>query len=151
MRQNSSIRTESWLFDLDDQWAKLLNYYKYDYNHPEDIPEELCGTFDFVLIDPPFITEEVWRKYGEATKKLLAPSGKILLTTTAENAPMLAELLDVKPQVFAPSIPHLVYQYSLYAYLGVRPRRENPPPVTDRKRSAFTRASARQVYELRFG
>lgn len=27
---------------------------------------------------------------------------------------MMAELLDVRPRAFQPSIPHLVYQYNLY-------------------------------------
>jgi 16S rRNA G966 N2-methylase RsmD len=42
----------------------------YDFNRPEDIPESLRKTFDMVVIDPPFITEEVWRKYGTAGKML---------------------------------------------------------------------------------
>ena len=45
---------------------------------------------------------------------LLSKEGKILLTTIQENAPMLDRLLGVKPRRFAPSIPHLVYQYALY-------------------------------------
>ena len=45
---------------------------------------------------------------------VLSKEGKILLTTIQENAPMLDRLLGVKPRRFAPSIPHLVYQYALY-------------------------------------
>lgn len=40
--------------------------------------------------------------------------GKILATTIQENATMLKDLLDLIPQVFLPSIPHLVYQYAAY-------------------------------------
>jgi 16S rRNA G966 N2-methylase RsmD len=29
-----------------------------------DSLQELHGSFDFVLIDPPFITREVWEKYA---------------------------------------------------------------------------------------
>ena len=82
-----------------------------------------------VLIDPPFITREVWEKYTEAVKLLLKPNGKILLSTIckslytfclltsclAENESLMMELLGVKSQSFKPSIPNLVYQYSLYA------------------------------------
>ena len=126
------MRRDSWLFDLDDQWSKLPNYFKYDYNFPGQIPEELHHTFDFVVIDPPFITEEVWEKYSEATKMLLAPDGKVLLTTIPENAPMLERLLGVKPQVFAPSIPHLVYQYSLYTnYESAKLSERNPEIPVD--------------------
>lgn len=37
----------------------FLLAFRYDYNKPEDIPAELHGTFDTVVIDPPFITHEV--------------------------------------------------------------------------------------------
>ena len=131
--KKSEVRKQSWLFDLDDQWANLPNYFKYDFNFPEQIPKELHGTFDYVVIDPPFITEEVWEKYSEATKLLLSPQGKVLLTTIQENAPMLDRLLDVKPREFAPSIPHLVYQYALYTnYESDQLAERNPEiPVWD--------------------
>ena len=32
------------------------NYYQYDFNHPEAIPQKYHNFFDFVLADPPFIT-----------------------------------------------------------------------------------------------
>ena len=50
------MKANSWVFDLDDQWSKDAHYFKYDFNFPERIPAELHGTFDFVVIDPPFIT-----------------------------------------------------------------------------------------------
>ncbi len=34
----------------------------YDFNKPEEIPAEIHGTFDMIVIDPPFITREVWEK-----------------------------------------------------------------------------------------
>ena len=32
--------------------------------------QELRGAFDFVLIDPPFITREVWEKYAITARRL---------------------------------------------------------------------------------
>ena len=129
--KKSEVRAASWLFDLDDQWANLPNYFKYNYNFPEQIPKDLHGTFDYVVIDPPFITEEVWEKYAVATKMLLSPNGKILLTTIHENAPMLDRILGVKPNVFKPSIPHLVYQYSLYTNYESEQLDERNPEIPD--------------------
>ena len=108
------MKANSWVFDLDEQWANDAHFFKYDFNFPERIPAELHGTFDFCVIDPPFITREVWEKYAEAARVLLGPGGKILLTTVRENAPFLKEMLGVSPQRFRPSIPNLVYQYDLY-------------------------------------
>ena len=52
-----------------------------------------------LVIDPPYITREVWAQYAITAKLLLAPNGRILLSTVAENAEMMKELLDVEPQV----------------------------------------------------
>ena len=74
--QSSELRKGSVLFDLDKQWHKEPNFVLYDFNNPEDIPVNVHNTFDCVVIDPPFITKEVWTSYAAATKLLLAPGGK---------------------------------------------------------------------------
>ncbi|CAN0468825.1 unnamed protein product, partial [Phaeothamnion confervicola] len=40
--------------------------------------------------------------------------GRILASTISENAPLMLELLRVRPVAFKPSIPNLVYQYDFY-------------------------------------
>lgn len=60
-----------------------------------------------VVVDPPFITEEVWALYARTTKMLMkegvnadgSPKGKMILTTLFENAAMLKRILDAKPTV----------------------------------------------------
>ena len=68
-----------------------------------------------VIIDPPFITKEVWEKYTEAAKILLKEDGIVLGSTIDENEEFMGELLGCKKKTFRPSIPNLVYQYSLYS------------------------------------
>jgi hypothetical protein len=51
----------------------LKNYVLFDFNKPDGFPEEMKGTFDMVVIDPPFITREVWQKYTEVRGKDLRP------------------------------------------------------------------------------
>ncbi len=81
-------------FKLDDQWSKEPNFFCYDFNKPELIPSDLHQSFDMVVIDPPFITREVWEKYTTAARFLLKPEvGKVLATTIAENEPFMKELL----------------------------------------------------------
>ena len=46
----------------------------YDFNEPENVPSELLNSFDMIVIDPPFITREVWEKYT-ATAKILMKKG----------------------------------------------------------------------------
>uniref|UniRef100_A0A7S1G4D1 Uncharacterized protein n=1 Tax=Bicosoecida sp. CB-2014 TaxID=1486930 RepID=A0A7S1G4D1_9STRA len=127
-------REGNYVFDLDTQWEKDPGFVRYDFNEPENFPEELRHAFDMIVVDPPFITREVWEKYA-TTMRLLAkersgevdtgaggeeekkdePPCRFLVSTIAENAEMMEELLGVKPQAFKPSIPNLVYQYNLYA------------------------------------
>ena len=73
-----------------------------------------------MLIDPPFITQDVWEKYAEAAHKLVKKDGdkvvgKFLLSSIDENAEMLNKLLGVSKKAFRPSIPNLIYQYSFYS------------------------------------
>ena len=114
---SKEVRARSWCFDLDTQWQKEPGYVCYDFNKPIGFEgaDELKGTFDMVIIDPPFITREVWEKYTETARWLLKPGGHVMGSTIQENAPFMKELLGVEPQAFMPSIPTLVYQYYLYA------------------------------------
>ena len=86
------------------------------------VPAELQHTFDYVVIDPPFITDDVWQLYASTAQLLLAPqpqqpsqpTPRILLSTIPENLPLLSSLLSVHLCRFRPSIPHLPYQYSFF-------------------------------------
>mmetsp|Transcript_38190 Transcript_38190/g.56050 ORF Transcript_38190/g.56050 Transcript_38190/m.56050 type:complete len:136 (-) Transcript_38190:30-437(-) len=121
------------VLDLDIQWESDPGFVKYDFNKFDEIPQQLESSFEMVVIDPPFITRDVWEKYTDAAKFLLKKDeqghiiGKILLTTIQENKEMMEELLGVSPTSFLPSIPNLVYQYSLYTnYESERLQELNP-------------------------
>jgi hypothetical protein len=111
------------VLDIDeDQFAKTggAAFVKYDFRlqPPADhLPKELEHAFDIVVIDPPFITEEVWRLFASSANFLLRGDGKgrIICTTVAENLSLLVELFPgITRTKFQPSIPHLVYQYDLF-------------------------------------
>lgn len=102
------------VLDFDRQWDSDPGYVFYDFNVPLGFPDVLRAAFDFVLVDPPFITRDTWSKYAETALALLRPGGRLLCTTIAENAAMMQELLNVRPVLFRPSIPNLVYQYNVY-------------------------------------
>lgn len=113
------------LFDYDRQFGVDDDrFIFYDYNHPTkfecgsvDVSGQLERKFSMVVIDPPFITNEVWAKYALTTKHLLcADTGLVILTTISENSKLLKELFGEKVQSsnFQPSIPNLVYQYSIF-------------------------------------
>ncbi|CAG9336335.1 unnamed protein product [Blepharisma stoltei] len=107
-------KENSRLFEIDRSFQRDKGFVFYDFNHSEELDPALEKSFDVVVVDPPFITREVWEKYSRAVKFLLKDGGKIIVSSVDENAPMLDELLKVKRQAFKPSIPHLVYQYSFF-------------------------------------
>jgi len=113
---SDALRKKSCVFEFDRQWETDEGFVFYDYHHPENIPKPVRGKFDYVVVDPPFITEEVWTLYAAAAKMLLAPGGKLLVTSVRENFAMLQSLLECPLYMapFRPSIPHLVYQYDTY-------------------------------------
>ena len=103
----AELQATSKVLDFDRKFAKSPGFVFYDFNEPENI--DTNDKFDLAVIDPPFITREVWEKYTITAKKLLKPDGKLICSTIAENADMLKELLDVTPVTYLPSIPNLPY------------------------------------------
>ena len=112
------VQDKSYLFDIDDALiSKHKNGRKYDFNwtdYDEKYPD-LKGVFDFIVIDPPFITEEAWSKFAAFAKYLANDKCKILVSSIAENDEKLKRLLNLDIKSFKPSIPHLVYQYNFFA------------------------------------
>eukprot|EP00931_Biecheleriopsis_adriatica_P092282 TRINITY_DN66105_c0_g1_i1.p1 TRINITY_DN66105_c0_g1~~TRINITY_DN66105_c0_g1_i1.p1 ORF type:complete len:395 (+),score=107.43 TRINITY_DN66105_c0_g1_i1:46-1185(+) len=137
------VRQRSKVLDFDRQWESDPGFVFYDFNEPENLPPDLRGSFDFVLIDPPFITREVWEKYAATARFLRRDGAKLLCTTIAESESMMFELLSVRPVLFRPSIPNLVYQYSIYLnYQSDRLRQLNPEiDDSDWRQEASSRAA----------
>jgi len=99
----------------DTSWESCSGYHFYDYNYPTKIEDSLLGTFDLVVADPPFISRSVWEKYAITARLLLKDNNShIIATTVNENASLMESLFGCKPALFRPSIPHLVYQYSVF-------------------------------------
>ena len=83
------IMKNSYVFDYDKKWSNDRGFVFYDFNNPSSIPNNLLGKADYIIIDPPFITRDVWEKYTETAKLLIKngndstgqPYGKIVCTT----------------------------------------------------------------------
>jgi len=101
-------------------WENDRGYVFYDFNQePDAIDASLHKSFDMVVVDPPFITRDVWEKYATTVYALLkkhplgignetktgseagsSEGSKVLCTTVYENADMMAELFGNKSQVW---------------------------------------------------
>ncbi|KAF4663850.1 N-6 adenine-specific DNA methyltransferase 2 [Perkinsus olseni] len=109
-----SDKLECWFFDFDPHLLQGERCVKFDYHEPKNVPVDLCHTFDCVLIDPPFITKEVWENYATTAKLLAASGAHFIGSSVRENGELLHELLEMISVPFQPSIPNLVYQYDFF-------------------------------------
>lgn len=76
-----------------------------------------------VVIDPPFLAQEVWENYAASARFLLEHDpldsdldkrGLIIGTTIRENNFFMKRLFGAEPCNFLPSCPNLVYQFAVY-------------------------------------
>ncbi|XP_006002798.1 EEF1A lysine methyltransferase 1 isoform X2 [Latimeria chalumnae] len=73
----------------------------YDYNNPLNLPANLkAHTFDIVIADPPYLSEECLKKTAQTVKYLT--KGKILLCTGAVMEECASKLLGVRMCKFIP-------------------------------------------------
>jgi len=117
---SKEFQDNCYLFDYDKAFMKKhKNALFFDFNDFTDIPPD--NTFDFIVVDPPFITEDAWTKYSNFVKQIAIKNdkdeitSKILVSSISENDKMLKKLLNLTPRKYKPSIPHLVYQYNFFS------------------------------------
>ena len=115
---SKEMQNKSYLFDIDEKLTKKhKNGKRYDFNESDyevKFPD-LKNSFDYLVIDPPFITQDSWTKFSNFALYLKNDNCKIIACSIAENKENLKNLLDLDMKVFQPSIPHLVYQYNIFA------------------------------------
>jgi hypothetical protein len=115
---NSEIQNKSYLFDYDEKLIKKhKNCIWFDFNWTDfsSITTNHAKSFDYIIIDPPYINEEAWSKYANFVNLIATDNAKILTCSIKENNQMLKKLLNLDVKKYQPSIPHLVYQYNIYA------------------------------------
>ena len=63
--EDSPARRGGIAFDYDRQWEGHPSYRFFDFNDPEGTIEPgLRHTFDCAVVDPPFITRDVWTRWA---------------------------------------------------------------------------------------
>lgn len=70
------------LFEYDKRFRAFgSSYHFYDYNDPDNIPDNLVAAFSVVVADPPFLSEECLEKVAVTVKKLMKKNAKVILCT----------------------------------------------------------------------
>ena len=92
------------LFEFDDRFDVFgEKFVHYDYSFPLHLDSILKESFDFLVVDPPFLSPECLQKTCQTVNFLLAPGGKILFCTGKVMKTLLAETLDCQETSFHPS------------------------------------------------
>lgn len=100
-----SFTSEAHLFEYDQRFQRYGGDFTfYDYNSPEDLPQEHEHAFQVVVADPPYLSKECIDKTAQ-TMKLLAKNGQscLLLLTGAVQHDHARDLLGAHPCTFRPS------------------------------------------------
>ncbi|PRP74040.1 hypothetical protein PROFUN_11913, partial [Planoprotostelium fungivorum] len=83
LKRISPALDNCFLFEYD----KRFSFYKekfvfYDYIEPTNLPQELKGSFDFIIVDPPFLSEECQVKASETVQFLRRSQESLTLVLT---------------------------------------------------------------------
>lgn len=105
LKQNvvdGSDRVSAVVLEYDRRFAAYGDdFVFYDYNEPLTLPSSVAPqSFDVVLADPPYLSEECLSKVAQTIKHL--SKGKVLLCTGAIMENQAKELLDLKMCSFLP-------------------------------------------------
>ncbi|XP_053166166.1 EEF1A lysine methyltransferase 1 isoform X3 [Hemicordylus capensis] len=102
LKEQASKDFSACILEYDQRFSVYgTEYVFYDYNNPLNLPANLTAhSFDIVLADPPYLSEECLRKTAETIKYLT--KGKILLCTGAIMEEHATRYLDVKMCKFIP-------------------------------------------------
>ena len=80
LKQLNEVGAKIALFEYDRRFASHTEFYPYDFNYPLDMPADLKGKFNRILLDPPFLSDECQIKTA-ATCRWLTTSAKIIVCT----------------------------------------------------------------------
>lgn len=81
-----SSRPKVCLLEFDDRFAVFPEFVRYDFQHPLQLPEQLKGSADRILLDPPFLSEDCQAAFAQTVSWLAKPAVDLrLVVCTGER------------------------------------------------------------------
>ncbi|XP_021715233.1 EEF1A lysine methyltransferase 1-like [Chenopodium quinoa] len=92
------------LLEYDTRFEQYGNDFTfYDYNLPEDLPQKMKHTYQIIVADPPYLSEECLKKVAQTIPFLAKPEKNFLLLLTGEvQRDRAAKFLGLHPCGFRP-------------------------------------------------
>ncbi|RFN52020.1 nadh-ubiquinone oxidoreductase 40 kda subunit, mitochondrial [Fusarium flagelliforme] len=107
------------LFEHDHRFSVFPEFVFYDFQRPLQLPGNLKGSLDSVIIDPPFFSNDCQTKFALTGRWLVKPkSPRVIVCTGERMAPIIDKLyrsLEVYPTTFEPAHAGLSNHYYCYA------------------------------------
>lgn len=93
-----------------------IQFVFYDANDPESVPNEL---FDVLIIDPPFLSEEIFTKVAKTISIIAAPGCKLIFCTGAVMEDTIRKLWEnsnnpIYQSEFIPQHPRLQNDFRMF-------------------------------------
>ncbi|KAG5643001.1 hypothetical protein DXG03_001778 [Asterophora parasitica] len=88
------------LLEFDERFSILApsKFVHYDMNEPDDFPEAFRGSFDIIVIDPPFLNEVTNTNVIQTIRQIIKPKrGKLILLTSPSIEKILHRLYNEPP------------------------------------------------------
>ncbi|KAM0360260.1 hypothetical protein HYE67_006356 [Fusarium culmorum] len=107
------------LFEHDHRFSVFPEFVFYDFQRPLQLPLNLKGSLDSVIIDPPFFSNDCQTKFALTGRWLIKPkSPRVIVCTGERMAPIIDKLyssVGVYPTTFEPAHAGLSNHYYCYA------------------------------------
>jgi len=94
-----AVKVDAYVFEFDKRFEVFGDKFVfYDYNYPKNLPRELLGQCDVILIDPPFLNRDTLEGFAKTVSLLQRSSStRVLLCTGAVMLNHARELLSLRP------------------------------------------------------
>ncbi|KAJ1027077.1 hypothetical protein NDA18_003094 [Ustilago nuda] len=78
-----SLKSQAFVFEVDKRFHALskTSFVYYNLHEPETVPQELLGTFDVLVSDPPFLNVDTQSKVATTAKLLAKKDARFLMCT----------------------------------------------------------------------
>lgn len=108
-----------YLLEFDERFSVFPEFVFYDFKTPFKLPLELKGTIDYIIVDPPFLSEDCqskaaltcawlsksWGKVGTGGVNVTAKTGKVISCTGERMQTLIEKLykpMGVKTTTYLP-------------------------------------------------
>lgn len=93
------------IFEFDERFQKFgedFQFYDYNKANEDNYLAEFASSFDLIIVDPPFLSQECLEKTSTIVKRLKKEQGLVILNTGSVQRDLASSLLGLKETSYKP-------------------------------------------------